>query len=803
MPSAGLLNLVELFTAHNPELNNIPPPEELPMIRHIKTSYAYHCCQYFNARHTQSSSLEDRLWLVGPSQGQYPEYVYNHSDWDYSFSTFDDSTSFDQLHHQDMSGIDMKGSIWGTSWSELEDTMTADTYNITCHPEPGPFVPCDDIFESWYLRLGVWMVFVLALTGNVTVLVVNIFSKTKMDVSRFLICNLACADFIMGLYLGFLAIVDITSLGEFEKIGVEWQRSAACKITGFLGVLSSELSIYTLSVITLERFYTLKYALYSKRLKLKGAVIIMGFGWLFALIMASLPLSFVSQYVTVVCLPMDVQENVARIAVLCVIILNATSFIVIMCCYASIYYSIQGSSAWNSKDSLIAKRMSILVFTDFACWAPVVFFAITAIFDVQLISLYGAKVLTVFVLPVNSCANPFLYTLLTKQFKSDCKTIGRKIWGMICQRRHPRPSITIGNQVNGNENFDRVVPLNGNPYLQRYDNMPVSDGGPNSGDLEEGCPQGPSPSQYDATENGAKVSAERDGHGNYLDLMACPDLDIIRRGSGSPLLERHDGSFRPSQFSSGRVKSKRKKFLIPFLSWRGDHRFNRTYSNKDWDGSSLRNNKQMVRRSVSMSEGMLASKQLGQADPGPESKGNISTTPESSSEGRSGDISVSACSRPKSPPQVLNQTPQRSPEHRSNRSPVHLWIPRSPLSKKPKAGTDGKELTTNSENTTEFSLTEFEEQESDSTHHHESQTEQEDTSEPTSSLLQENNNGIDCRKQESPKHGQESNKHGNLSSILERLQGEEEEEQDTSESSTKLLGQSEQLSTQLPKESLV
>lgn len=67
----------------------------------------------------------------------FPIDVYNHSDWDYSFSTFDDSTSFDQLHHQDMSGIDMKGSIWGTSWSELEDTMTADTYNITCHPEPG------------------------------------------------------------------------------------------------------------------------------------------------------------------------------------------------------------------------------------------------------------------------------------------------------------------------------------------------------------------------------------------------------------------------------------------------------------------------------------------------------------------------------------------------------------------------------------------------------------------------------------------------------------------------------------------
>ena len=30
---------------------------------------------------------------------------------------------------------------------------------------------------------------------------------------------------------------------------------------------------------------------------------------------------------------------------------------------------------------------------------------------------------TVFVLPLNSCCNPFLYAILTKQFKKDCVTI--------------------------------------------------------------------------------------------------------------------------------------------------------------------------------------------------------------------------------------------------------------------------------------------------------------------------------------------------------------------------------------------
>lgn len=38
--------------------------------------------------------------------------------------------------------------------------------------------------------------------GNGTVVFVLIFSRSKMDVPRFLVCNLAAADFFMGVYLG-------------------------------------------------------------------------------------------------------------------------------------------------------------------------------------------------------------------------------------------------------------------------------------------------------------------------------------------------------------------------------------------------------------------------------------------------------------------------------------------------------------------------------------------------------------------------------------------------------------------------
>ena len=73
---------------------------------------------------------------------------------------------------------------------------------IECTPAPGPFLPCNDLFDWWTLRCGVWVVFLLALLGNGCVVFVLSFSRNKMDVPRFLVCNLAAADFFMGLYLG-------------------------------------------------------------------------------------------------------------------------------------------------------------------------------------------------------------------------------------------------------------------------------------------------------------------------------------------------------------------------------------------------------------------------------------------------------------------------------------------------------------------------------------------------------------------------------------------------------------------------
>lgn len=239
--------------------------------------------------------------------------------------------------------------------------------------------------------------------------------------------------------------------------------SAVCKLAGFLGVLSSELSVYTLAVITLERNYAITHAMHlNKRLSLKHAGYIMLCGWMFAGGMAMMPLFGISDYRKfAICLPFETTTSLASLSyVVFLMFINGVAFLILMGCYLKMYCAIRGSQAWNSNDSRIAKRMALLVFTDFLCWSPIAFFSLTAIFGWQLISLEGAKVFTVFVLPLNSCCNPFLYAILTKQFKKDCVLICKAI-------EESRVTRGIGRCRHSSNFSNRQTPANTNSLVDR------------------------------------------------------------------------------------------------------------------------------------------------------------------------------------------------------------------------------------------------------------------------------------------------------------------------------------------------
>ncbi|KAH9645388.1 hypothetical protein HF086_000006 [Spodoptera exigua] len=422
LPAAGLQRLLHLKAHNNPRLRRFHPPAALPRIQTLVLSYAYHCCEFLPLMEDQgpepaAESPSDLVIL--PPQHIDPAAWANATDiWAH------------YLNVSELGGAGLQAALDGWAGAGAVELGERDLpRRVHCLPLPGPFLPCVDLFDWWTLRCGVWAVFLLALLGNGTVVFVLICSRSRIDVPRFLVTNLAAADFFMGIYLGFLAVVDAGTLGEFRAHAIAWQMSGGCKLAGFLGVLSSELSVFTLAVITLERNYAITHAMHlNKRLSLRHAAAVMAAGWAFSLTAATLPLLGVSDYRKfAVCLPFETSTPVALGYVVTLLVINGVAFLVLLGCYLKMYCAIRGSQAWNSNDSRIAKRMALLVFTDFLCWSPIAFFALTAAFGVQLVSLEEAKVFTVFVLPLNSCCNPFLYAILTKQFKKDCALVCKAI----------------------------------------------------------------------------------------------------------------------------------------------------------------------------------------------------------------------------------------------------------------------------------------------------------------------------------------------------------------------------------------
>ncbi|XP_074000023.1 follicle-stimulating hormone receptor-like isoform X2 [Rhodnius prolixus] len=442
LPTAGLHNLEELQLQNVRTLKIFPSIYNFQYIRKVSLTYAYHCCAFhFPGRHdparyakhheflrtiqSKCSRRSRRSWESPPQPDISPHY-------------FPDGT-----FHQE--GVTLEP---GKRMTAECGNLSKDFRKVECIPEPDAFNPCEDLMGNWTLRVAVWIVAVAALLGNTAVLLVLLSSRFRMTVPKFLMCNLAIADLCMGLYLIMIAIMDAKSIGDYFNYAIDWQSGLGCQIAGFLTVFSSELSILTLTVITCERWYTITYAIHmNKRLKLSTAVKIMAAGWIYAIIMALLPLVGVSGYYkTSICLPMENSSAVDVTYLTTLLTFNGFAFWLICLCYSRMYCSIkrgreQGAALMHS-DMTVAKRMALLVFTDFACWAPIAFFGLTALAGYPLIDVTNTKILIVFFYPLNSCANPYLYALLTHQYRRDVFILLSR-YG-VCSERAARYKGTVG-----------------------------------------------------------------------------------------------------------------------------------------------------------------------------------------------------------------------------------------------------------------------------------------------------------------------------------------------------------------------
>ncbi|XP_054259229.1 lutropin-choriogonadotropic hormone receptor-like [Macrosteles quadrilineatus] len=444
LPTEGLRDLEVLRVQETRSLKVFPSVYKFELIREVYLTYAYHCCAFrFPAKHDiveyhkhQEFIRKTEELCHKPEESESPHSRVERS-WDNEpWLTENDTAEIWGELQTAPTPLGATSAPLGTFHQKVPvkpnhrihalcGNLSKNYQEVLCYPAPDAFNPCEDIMGHWTLRAAVWVVAVLALFGNIAVILVLLSSRFRITVPKFLMCNLALADFCMGVYLLLIAVMDARSIGDYFNYAIDWQNGDGCRVAGFLTVFACELSIFTLAVITVERWYTITYAIHlNRRLKLSTAAKIMAGGWLYSTVMAVLPLVGVSSYSkTSICLPLENLKALDLSYLIILLLFNGLAFAVICACYGRMYCSIRGgqdaAASVTRSDMTVAKRMALLVFTDFACWAPIAFFGITALAGYPLIDVSKTKILLVFFYPLNSCANPYLYALLTQQYRRD------------------------------------------------------------------------------------------------------------------------------------------------------------------------------------------------------------------------------------------------------------------------------------------------------------------------------------------------------------------------------------------------
>ncbi|CAN7994956.1 unnamed protein product [Ixodes hexagonus] len=299
-----------------------------------------------------------------------------------------------------------------------------------CEPRGDGISSLAHLLDNVVLRVSVWVVALVACFGNLLVLVGRMVLREQNEVHSFYIKNLALADLLMGVYLIVIASHDVRFRGEYIRHDYHWRHSWGCSASGLLSTVSSEASVFTLTVITVDRFVSIMYPLSLKRRTLRFAWCCMTLVWTITLLMAAVPMFWPDYYgkdfygSNGVCLPLHIHDPGSRgweysAFVFCTV--NSIAFSFITYAYVTMFFTITHSkiglrSTQQLQDRAIAKRFSFIVGTDFLCWMPIVVIKIVAIAGTKIDETLYAWV-AVFLLPVNSALNPVLYTLTTRLFK--------------------------------------------------------------------------------------------------------------------------------------------------------------------------------------------------------------------------------------------------------------------------------------------------------------------------------------------------------------------------------------------------
>ncbi|XP_022806302.1 G-protein coupled receptor GRL101-like, partial [Stylophora pistillata] len=371
-------------------------------------------------------------------------------------------------------------------FSNMENliTVTVDTDLMCCHLtkedadcsytyiDMSSFASCQNMFRNQAPRICLWVVGIMSLLGAVFVIVWRLVfkeTKKKNKIQSIILIHLAGSDGLMGVYLIIIGVMDAIWAGQYFLHDGNWRSSWLCQITGAIAVLSSEVSVMTICLLSADRVKNILFPYRGKSLTIKDTQLMCYLFWIVGGLIAFIPTVGISYFGSrqkshhfygrsVVCLPLQLsadkpsgwEYSVAMFVglnftlVFCVIV--AYSMIIYKSCTSNRHLAQQGTererrikakqrAADLRREASLAKRVFFIVLTDCVCWLPIVVIALRSLLEKSFRTPGGLAVwIAVFVLPVNSAINPILYTLSTKQVRRILSPKFQQVLGYLMKK---------------------------------------------------------------------------------------------------------------------------------------------------------------------------------------------------------------------------------------------------------------------------------------------------------------------------------------------------------------------------------
>ena len=169
--------------------------------------------------------------------------------------------------------------------------------NVVCEAEGdrSSYLTCDRLLSDRVLVVLMWVIGLNALGGNIFVLIWKRLASDRNSVQNLLLTNLALSDFLMGIYMILIASADIYFGENFPMKAESWRSGITCRISGAVSIISSEGSVFFVTLISIDRYMNIKFPYSTKKFNTRAVLLVSLVIWFFAIALGVVPSTLAGQ----------------------------------------------------------------------------------------------------------------------------------------------------------------------------------------------------------------------------------------------------------------------------------------------------------------------------------------------------------------------------------------------------------------------------------------------------------------------------------------------------------------------------